>query len=85
MQASARVPSGWDASRYGTGILNLEQLLRQPLGAARTQLRAPPRDDTVNLMARTLDREPAEVRAGLQRMLGQPADLEAELKRFGPE
>ncbi|MET0809317.1 MAG: S8/S53 family peptidase [Pseudoxanthomonas sp.] len=85
MQASARVPAGWDAGRYGTGILNLEKLLRQPLGAARTQLRAPPRDDTVNLMARTLDRDPAEVRAGLQRLLGQPADLDAELERFGPE
>ena len=85
MQASARVPSGWDAGRYGTGILNLEKLLRQPLGSARTQLQAPPKDDTVNLMARTLDRDPAEVRAGLQRMLGQPADLATELKRFGPE
>ena len=85
MQASARVPQVWDANRYGTGILNLEQLLRQPLGSARTQLRAPPKDDTVNLMARTLDREPAEVRAALQRLLGQPADLDAELERFGPE
>ena len=85
MQASARVPPGWDAGRYGTGILNLEKLLRQPLGSARTQLQAPRQDDTVNLMARTLDRDPAEVRAGLQRMLGQPADLAAELRRFGPE
>ncbi|SDR09271.1 S8/S53 family peptidase [Pseudoxanthomonas sp. CF125] len=85
MQASARVPQGWDAQRYGAGILNLDKLLRQPLGSPRTQLRAPPKDDTVSLMSRTLDREPADLRAGLQRMLGQPADLEAELKRFGPE
>lgn len=85
MQASARVPQGWESNRYGAGILHLEKLLRTPLGSPRTQLRAPPRDDTVNLMARTLDRDPAEVRTGLQRMLGQPADLDAELERFGPE
>jgi hypothetical protein len=85
MQASARVPQGWDAQRYGAGILNLDKLLRQPLGSPRTQLRAPPKDDTVSLLSRTLDREPAELRAGLQRLLGQPADLEAELARFGPE
>jgi hypothetical protein len=85
MQASARVPQGWDAQRYGTGILNLDKLLRQPLGTPRTQLRAPPKDDTVSLLSRTLDRDPADLRAGLQRLLGQPADLEAELERFGPE
>lgn len=85
MQASARVPQGWDAQRYGTGILNLDKLLRQPLGSPRTQLRAPPKDDTVSLLSRTLDRDPAELRTGLQRLLGQPADLEAELERFGPE
>lgn len=85
MQASARVPPGWESHRYGTGILNLDRLLRQPLGTPRTQLRAPPKDDTVNLMARTLDRDPAEVRTGLQRMLGQPVDLDAELSRYGPE
>ncbi|KAF1710903.1 S8 family peptidase [Pseudoxanthomonas sacheonensis] len=85
MQASARVPQGWDGQRYGTGILNLDKLLRQPLGSPRTQLRAPPKDDTVSLLSRTLDRDPAELRAGLQRLLGQPADLEAELARFGPE
>lgn len=85
MQASARVPPGWDKRRYGAGILNLEALLKQPLGTPRTQLRAPPQDDTVHLLARTLDREPSDVRAGLQRMLGQPADLDAELKRYGAE
>lgn len=85
MQASARAPQGWDAQRYGTGILNVEKLLRQPLGTPRTQLRAPPKDDTISLLSRTLDRDPADLRAGLQRLLGQPADLEAELKRFGPE
>ncbi|MGH8027589.1 MAG: S8 family peptidase [Pseudoxanthomonas sp.] len=85
MQASARVPQRWDAGRYGAGILNLERLLRQPLGTPRTQLRAPPKDDTVSLLSRTLDRDPADLRAGLQRLLGQPADLEAELERFGPE
>ena len=85
MQASARVPPDWDSNRYGAGILNLEKLLRQPLGSPRTQLRAPPQDDTVNLLARTLDREPADVRAGLQRMLGTPVDFNADLDRYGPE
>lgn len=85
MQASARVPPEWDANRYGKGVLNLDRLLRQPLGSPRTQLRAPPKDDTVSLLSRTLDRDPADLRAGLQRMLGQPADLDAELERFGPE
>lgn len=85
MQASARVPPDWEANRYGAGILNLERLLRQPLGTPRTQLRAPPKDDTVSLLSRTLDRDPAELRAGLQRLLGQPANLETELERFGPE
>lgn len=85
LQASARKPTGFDTTRYGAGILNLEALLRQPLGAPRTQLRAPPKDDTVNLLARTLDREPNEVRGGLQRMLGAPADFDAEVARFGPE
>lgn len=90
LQASARKPTGFDTTRYGAGILNLEALLQQSPGAPRTQLRAPPKDDTVNLLARTLDREPNEVRGGLQRMLGAPADfdaehLDAELARFGPE
>ena len=85
MQASARVPTGWDKHRYGAGILNLEALLKQPLGAPRNQLSAPPNDDTVQLLARTLDRDPAEVRTGLQRMLSQPVDLDAELERYGPE
>ncbi len=85
LQASARKPEGFDSERMGAGILNLEALLKQPLGAPRTQLRPPPRDDTVNLLARTLDREPQAVRAGLQRMLGQPADFDAQLQRFGPE
>lgn len=85
LQGSARVPQGFDTDRYGAGILDLEALLKAPLGAPRTQLRPPPRDDTVNLMARTLDRDPGEVRDGLSRMLGAPADLEAELARFGAE
>ena len=85
MQASARVPPGWDSSRYGAGILNLDRLLRQPLGSPRTQLRAPPKDDTVSVLSRTLDRDPGELRAGLSRLLHQPADLDAELDRFGAE
>lgn len=85
LQASARKPAGFDSARFGAGILDLDALLRQPLGAPRTQLRAPPKDDAVSLLSRTLDREPGEVRAGLQRMLGSPADLDAELRRFGPE
>ena len=85
MQASARKPAGFDSAKYGAGILDLEALLKQPLGAPRTQLRPPPRDDTVQLMARTLDRDPEAVRAGLARMLGAPADLDGELQRFGPE
>ncbi len=86
MQASARKPAGFDTSRFGAGILDLDALLRQPLGAPRTQLRAPPQDDTVNLLSRTLDRDPAEVRSGLQRMLSaEPGTLDATLRRFGPE
>lgn len=85
LQDSARVPAGFDTGRYGAGILDLEALLQAPLGAPRTQLRPPPRDDTVNLMARAFDRDPGEVRAGLSRMLGAPADLDAALERFGPE
>ncbi len=86
MQATARKPNGFDTGKYGAGILNLEALLARPLGTPRTQLRAPPRDGTVDLLARTLDREPAAVRAGLQRMLrAQPAALDAELRRYGPE
>lgn len=85
MQASARVPAGWDKQRYGAGVLDLEALLRQPLGAPTSQLRPPPRDDTITLLSRTLDRDPAELRAGLQRMLKQPADFDSALARFGPE
>lgn len=85
MQASARVPAGWDKQRYGAGILDLERLLKQPLGAPTDQLRPPPRDDAINLLSRTLDRDPAEVRAGLDRMLKHPADFDAALARFGPE
>lgn len=85
MQDSARVPAGWDKQRYGAGILDLEALLKRPLGNPITQLRPPPRDDTVDLLSRTLDRDPAEIRAGLQRMLKQPQDFDAELQRYGPE
>jgi len=85
MQDSARVPAGWDKQRYGAGILDLEALLKRPLGNPATQLRPPPRDDTVALLSRTLDRDPAEIRAGLQRMLKQPQDFDAALQRYGPE
>lgn len=85
MQASARVPPGWDAQRYGTGILNLDKLLRQPLGAPVNQLRAPPRDDTISLLSRTLDRDPGEIREGVKRLLHEPQDFDAALERFGPE
>ncbi len=85
MQASARVPPGWDAQRYGAGILNLDRLLRQPLGAPVNELRAPPRDDTVDLLSRTLDRDPAEIREGVKRILNRPQDLDAALQRYGPE
>ncbi len=86
LQATAHKPPGFDTGKYGAGILNLEALLARPLGTPRTQLRAPPRDGTVDLLARTLDREPAAVRAGLQRMLrAQPASLDSELRRYGPE
>ncbi|MCL1634270.1 S8/S53 family peptidase [Luteimonas sp. SX5] len=85
MQASARVPPGWDAQRYGAGILNLDGLLRQPLGAPVNELRAPPRDDTIDLLSRTLDRDPADIREGVKRMLNQPQDLDAALQQYGPE
>lgn len=83
--ASARKPAGWNAGKYGAGILDLEALLRQPLGAPRTELRGPPGDDPVALLARMLDQKPDEVRAGVARLLRSPADLDAELRRYGPE
>ncbi len=85
MQDSARVPADWDKQRYGAGILDLDALLRQPLGTPTNQLRPPPRDDTIDRLSRTLDRDPGELRAGLQRMLKQPTDFDAALARFGPE
>jgi len=44
-----------------------------------------PRDDVVSLLARMLDLDRPTVRAGVARMFGQPADLDAELARFGGE
>lgn len=85
MQASARVPAGWDKQRFGAGILDLDGLLRQPLGTPTHQLRPPPRDDTLSLLSRTLDRDPSELRAGIDRMLKHPSDFDAALARFGPE
>ena len=82
---SARKPAGFDSTRYGAGILDLHALLQRPLGTPGTQLRAPPRDDAVQLLSRTLDVEADAVRRGLSRMLGTPDDLDAELARFGPE
>lgn len=82
---TARTPPGWDRQRYGAGILDLHALLRHPLGAPRTELREPPRDDTVALLSRMFDRDPARVRDGLSRMLGRPDDLDTQLQRFGGE
>ncbi|MBF6024099.1 S8 family peptidase [Lysobacter niastensis] len=84
-QATADPPPNWDARNYGPGILDLEALLTEPLGTPRTELQAPPRDDTVMLLSRMFDRDPAELRVGLNRLFGQPADLDAELQRYGGE
>ena len=37
------------------------------------------------MLARMLDRDAQQVRAGLQRLLNSPPDLDRELERFGAE
>jgi hypothetical protein len=85
MQTTANAPPGWDRQQFGPGILDLKRLLQKPLGPARTELTTPPKDDTVALLSRMFDRDPASVRDGLHRILGAPADFDAELNRYGPE
>jgi hypothetical protein len=75
----------WDARRFGPGILDLDRLLRAPLGTPRTQLRGPTDDDPIALLSRMFDLEPDQVRAGVSRMLGAPPSLDAELQRIGGE
>lgn len=85
LRATARVPTGWDAQRFGAGIVNLHDLLMYDIRAAPTALVAPARNDTVSLLARMFDRDNAQVRAGLVKLLGNPVDFEGEISRFGPE
>lgn len=85
LRASVTTPAGWDAAKFGPGILDVEKLLRFDIANAPTQLAPPPRDDVVSLIARMLDVDRATVRAGVARLLGEPADLDAELDRYGAE
>lgn len=85
LRESVTVPSGWNTAKFGPGILDVEKLFRFDIAtAAPSQLQAPS-DDVVSLLARMLDLERAVVREGLARMLGAPADLDAELARYGGE
>ena len=85
MQATARKPDGWDDQRYGAGILDLKRLLQHPLATPGNELRAPPRDDTIAILSRMFDLQPQVAREGVTRILGNPADLDAELRKYGPE
>lgn len=75
----------WDAQRFGAGIVDLDALLRAPLGTPRTQLRGPADDDPIALLSRMFDLEPDQVRSGVSRMLGSPDSLDGELQRVGSE
>ena len=88
LQDSARTPSGWDAGKYGAGILDLEALLVENLvvqGPSLAPLAGTPGQEAVELLAGIIDRHPAEVARALAVMLGDPSDFDVEAARWVPE
>lgn len=75
----------WQANKFGPGILNLEKLLQSDPASSPPALVAPGGDDVVSLLARMFDTDAASVRSAVNELLGRPADLDAELRRLGPE
>lgn len=90
MQASASRPQGWEAQRYGAGIVDVAALLQLPLGSAGTERSAASSaNDAVSILARQFDRDPEEVRGAVARLLQVDAqsrtDVDQTLDRYGPE
>ena len=88
IQRSARTPAGWDASKYGPGILDLEAMLNENLAAQGPTMPPPaatPGQEAIGLLANVTDRDPAEIARALTVMLGNPSDLDAEAARWVPE
>jgi hypothetical protein len=83
VKQTARQPLGWDASRFGSGIVDAEALLRAPLptvadlgatavAAAAAVVGPPAPTPPARLIARMTGLEEAEVRRRLALMLGRP-------------
>jgi subtilisin family serine protease len=73
----ANPPDPWDTAEYGPGLLNVAALLRADLGGAAPRVpRA--RASELEKLAQMVDRDPAELRAALQRVFASP-DVEATL------
>lgn len=75
----------WQADKFGPGILNVEKLLRFDPSSSPPALMLPGGDDPISILARMFDRDAASVRNAVHELLGRPADLDAELRRVGPE
>ena len=85
LQASARVPPGFDKRRYGAGILDLEALLRRPLPTPGTQLQAPPQATTPCNCSRVRSTCRPTMCARDCNACSAADDFDAELDRYGGE
>lgn len=88
LRNSARMPADWDQDKFGSGILDLEAMLREPIepqGPFPAPAAHATGQDPADLLAGVIDRDVAEVRQALDVMLGHPADLDAAISRWTPE
>lgn len=85
LSRSADTDPGWNKRRMGAGILNLENLLKQPLPSGAGLLAAPPRFDYVTEIEQRFDLDRNEIEHGLKRILRHPEDFEGTLEEYGPE
>ena len=83
--AAAGASCTWQANKFGPGIMNLVKLLQFDPSRSPPALALAGADDPVSILARMFDRDTASVRNAVNELLGRPADLDAELRRLGPE
>ncbi|HSM15244.1 MAG TPA: S8/S53 family peptidase [Thermoanaerobaculia bacterium] len=87
-QRTARVPAGWDAGRYGAGILDVEALLRAPLPSPAAILPLVPErgEGELEILAAITGRTPGELAPLLAELFGVATlDVEDRLRVVGPE
>lgn len=83
--SSPTVTCTWQAAKFGPGILNLEKLLLFDPASRPPALAVAANNDPISILGRMFDRDAATIRVAVNQLLGQPADLDAQLRQLGSE